>query len=1270
MNQPNLHNNSIFDWVDCLYYNVYDSIIDERLRQSQPYQCELILYCMQDQNALTRAIPSTRQGKPYTFYQLHRNNITSEELYSWSTFIDVVEDYEIYLNSKIKTSETSQSVFYNCSLGWFGRTCQYTFIKGLSFVRPTFIDFVTQVFDVKRTASELLYPNPSDHTIYSCYTHIKCERDLPEICLDWREICDGKVDCVNGGQDEMFCAELEISDCAENEYRCHYGGQCIPKEMFHDDEFNSDCLDGTDEPEPFFDSICVGDPSFHCEERSCRYSLCEVNSTEKTQIQVPPFSYLCDRFVDIDAIDNETDETHCENWLCDNVYTRCDGVWNCLNGIDESNCKGSPCPSYTHPCLLPANNTMICLPLSKVNDNHIDCRGATDERWFCQQLYPSYTTSRYKCWNDSKCINTRHLCNLEPDHPYGRDQFIDCDLHEDDEQFCPTHYTPYSICEPEYSDDRTIKEKILCDLAEKYPRGSDRLYREDLHLKLTYSGYYPTDLSDKKEITFDMSQNSSIKLIQFNKPALPEIDFETAWFCNRGIPIMVSSQRYSMCLCPPSYYGNRCQYQNQRVSLTLQFHTIHSPFMWRTIVFQFFIMLVDEENIIQSYEQITYSPIRDCNIKYNIYLLFKDRPKNQSKTYNVRIDAYIMNNLTYHGSWYLSIPFPFLPVNRLASIVTIPLRAQQIQNDCDENICGKHGRCIYYFSSNNFFCQCDTNWKGRWCHLKRHSDDKCRCSPNSLCIEPGICLCPLNRFGSRCYLTRSSCKLNSCSNRGFCLSDDQRISESNFTCICNEGYWGKECEKISTFVDIFFSNIPIPQAIYAHLIRAYENNTAAHQRITTFTKIPLDRNFVTLKISSLFNILFIEFDKAYYLAVIQEEILFRNYIRTEINPSRQCLSIDKLLNSLELTLSILHRVKYYHRICQNHQQFSCFYDDIYMCLCNLERQANCFSFDHNMTYDCAGRFYCENHAQCYQDHPTCPKQLLCACPDCFYGAQCQFSTKDSSFSMDIILAYHIRPHVSFADQSFPVKVSLAITSVIVCLGLINGICSVMTFANKRFYQVGCGIYLIANSIVSFFPIIMIAFKLTSLILTQTFAIKNRTYILISCILIDFLLDTTLNIGNWLNACVAIERAINICRGVKFNKNRSKKIAKWTIVILILFIILTALHKPFYRELINDEDQYDRRTLCVVTYSPWIKQYDITINIIHLFTPFIINIISAFVIIIIAARKRSSAQTHLTRKQHLKKQLDEHKHLLISPIILVLLALPRLILVLFSGCMKS
>jgi hypothetical protein len=66
----------------------------------------------------------------------------------------------------------------------------------------------------------------------TCYVHRQCNRGGPSICLDWREICNGRIDCIDGGADETECFQLEFSICDENEFRCHTG-MCIPKELSH-----------------------------------------------------------------------------------------------------------------------------------------------------------------------------------------------------------------------------------------------------------------------------------------------------------------------------------------------------------------------------------------------------------------------------------------------------------------------------------------------------------------------------------------------------------------------------------------------------------------------------------------------------------------------------------------------------------------------------------------------------------------------------------------------------------------------------------------------------------------------------------------------------------------------------------------------------------------------------------------------------------------------------------------------------------------------------
>ncbi|CAF4461015.1 unnamed protein product, partial [Adineta steineri] len=79
----------------------------------------------------------------------------------------------------------------------------------------------------------------------TCYILLECDRGGSSMCLDWREICDGRIDCLNGGVDEIQCFNLEINECNENEYRCH-NGLCIPKKFLEMDFEEAQCLDRSD----------------------------------------------------------------------------------------------------------------------------------------------------------------------------------------------------------------------------------------------------------------------------------------------------------------------------------------------------------------------------------------------------------------------------------------------------------------------------------------------------------------------------------------------------------------------------------------------------------------------------------------------------------------------------------------------------------------------------------------------------------------------------------------------------------------------------------------------------------------------------------------------------------------------------------------------------------------------------------------------------------------------------------------------------------------
>ncbi len=124
---------------------------------------------------------------------MKKQNITSEQLLQWSASIDLVEKYQMNLNDS--------DLFSNCSLPWFDSQCQYKldYDQSLSFGEIVDLTFSNEIG---------LINNYTNGTSYRFLNN--CNRGLLwPLCLDWREICDGKNDCLNG-EDEELCDQLEM----------------------------------------------------------------------------------------------------------------------------------------------------------------------------------------------------------------------------------------------------------------------------------------------------------------------------------------------------------------------------------------------------------------------------------------------------------------------------------------------------------------------------------------------------------------------------------------------------------------------------------------------------------------------------------------------------------------------------------------------------------------------------------------------------------------------------------------------------------------------------------------------------------------------------------------------------------------------------------------------------------------------------------------------------------------------------------------------------
>ncbi|CAF1551951.1 unnamed protein product, partial [Adineta steineri] len=708
-----------------------------------------------------------------------------------------------------------------------------------------------------------------------------CPRSLK--CISKHRLVDGYRDCYYK-EDELFPA-CQSNDskrfiCASNPEKC--------LSIVATDNGIKDCEQGDDE---------------------------QLERRLDIRSNFVPFAIFCDGEKDLFSMDafNNTDETNCDWWPCKNPYSRCDNAWHCLNGADELNCPNARCSLNEHICLNSESDNGKCIPFLHLMEEFTYFKTHSKR----QVLFTNITNDKLgDCflWNQTKCITAEYFSDppLIPSIVHDDNCFIQTKLP-------PAFNIPTNL--PLYSHG-------MCTLVNK-----DYFKRKPKQFLQTFGlSYFPS-----------ISINSSV-------PQLSQVDVNIStsmqkvkrdWYCNRGIPLLSKNSHTKKCLCPPSYFGHRCHLQNQRISLTLQL-------IYRTITdnihsFQLVIMLIDDQETIYSYhEQITYVPKRDCLKKFNIYLLYPHRPKNLSSNYSIRIDIFNKITLTYWASWYLSIPFQFLPVNRIATQLFIPITTQQFESSCKLS-CGKHGRCMPYVNKNSsYFCQCDQGYSGRYCNIQ-HS---CSCSSDSFCLTSSICLCSMKKFGRNCHITRSVCQSlnNSCENNGLCIPVDDRINVNDFTCLCKENFYGKRCENQTEdeiYIELNEKMIQQVSIIFIHYIKAFDHSE--HQHITEIKKIKYGENTIQIHVKPQFHILFIELLKNdYYLIIKQETIQKLNHIQMKLSSNQQCVSIHELMNSTLKSYNYLHRIKYYPHLCRQYKQLICFYDETYMCICDLDRFSNCF----------------------------------------------------------------------------------------------------------------------------------------------------------------------------------------------------------------------------------------------------------------------------------------------------------------------------------------
>ena len=946
-----------------------------------------------------------------------------------------------------------------------------------------------------------------------------CENSLK--CISKFRVMDGIDDCPMG-DDERYLDSCSLTNL-HPQYRCTINGtsKCVSPILFYNNEYE-------------------------CEKQLPVYESLKPKSAENSIIS---FQTLCDGFEERhpSSINNETDETNCnyQIWPCNNTYTHCDGYWNCANGLDELRCPSvfdfdpqKPlCGKFEHICISPVDYKLKCVHISEVNDNVVDCLGGTDERRHCRSKYHDPAV-RYRCLNDDSCVDPEYLCDHDKHCHWGDDEDICWIAHGLDPKFDLLYH---HLCT-----EAAIKSKlyanILCQL--------DEIGKPNVvHFSLKSFSFYPKPSYISRTTLINNRQLESVVAPSAIQGFWIDDDFgQYRRFCHRSLPIHIRPRfNHSFqenCLCSPAYYGSRCQYENERIALTLRFRVISE---W-DIPFTFLILLIDNNGIVHSHEKILYLSKKDCSSKFHTYLTYNSRLKNRSETYHIRIHSFVTTTMRYRASWSYPIQHSFLPVHRMALQLNIP-RIFSKKVKCIPN-CGQHGACYRYVNIPTSFCRCHSGWRGQRCQI----ENPCQCSDDSICVDsPNVCLCSVDKAGSRCYLQRSVCRRgpnNSsslCFNGGICIPKDIRNHDQKvpFYCICPDGYHGDLCQDKKPSIEFVLKDdvSPLPESFFAHFVAVDNQNGLS--LYTMIGKLRRDQPTVTLYPFDRFNLVFVEFFNEYYLGTIFLEYQRLQHMKLRVGSSQRCSHINQLFNETIIGYHPLRRAKYYHIPCRERLDLRCFHDfDTFMCLCNDEHYADCFNFNFSGKHDCLGNNYCLNDGQCFEDRHLCPTMSVCSCANCFYGTICQFSSETFRLSLESILGYHIQLQLSLFSQSMVVKMSSIIVLCMFFVGFVNGVLSIVTFGfTPSIRKIGCGIYLLTSSIINLFTIHILLIKFLLLFFIQNGTIVQQWILQGSCILTDFFIRALLNMTDWLSACIAIERILTVVMGIKFNNRKSQQVSR-------------------------------------------------------------------------------------------------------------------------------
>ena len=261
---------------------------------------------------------------------------------------------------------------------------------------------------------------------------------------------------------------------------------------------------------------------------------------------------------------------------------------------------------------------------------------------------------------------------------------------------------------------------------------------------------------------------------------------------------------------------------------------------------------------------------------------------------------------------------------------------------------------------------------------------------------------------------------------------------------------------------------------------------------------------------------------------------------------------------------------------------------------------------------------------------------------------------------------------------------IIIPIILFLIGSVNNTLCFVTFNRSKPLLVGVGHYLRATSIINPLALCILFLKMLHLVLSMKGYIVHHLLNTILCKVLSYLVACTSRMSYWLMSMVAIER-VYVTWSLRGTWLKSPRTAKCVISAIIIGILALDVHEIIYYESIEDPKFLDinNSTWCVTSYASAVSTYNKINVILNYILPFLINLLSTIILIVLITMKRAAATAK--KSKHLKSEgnvkitfrgyinfLGKNKELILAPSVTMLpqlFALPQFILSFSLACQE-